>query len=221
MDGLQCIKIIPKTPLPIENLVSYRIIHGSCLGKPGSVRVDAFCGASLHINTRLVPSGSRILDFETLQEIAILSRGTLLADKITSLAVGTVGVGGGRHTEIVKQIYDVASLLRRANAGDIKTAHDSYRELTGFKVDCFRHDPPYTVSGVTTSVIRTLQSLASGYQGTCGAKHAQTLQGLSGELSLQALSIQGICPYCRCDLGAYLCHVPPNMYGECSILKGR
>lgn len=159
MDGLQCGKIIPKTPLPIENLVSYRVTYDSCLGRPGSVKVDAFCGADLSLDTRLIPSGSRILDFDTLQDIAILSRGALLADKITSLALGTVGVGGGCHTEIVKQIYDVASLLRQADTEDIKTAYDSYRRLTGFKVGCFRSDPPYTVSGVTASVIRTLCDL--------------------------------------------------------------
>lgn len=156
MDGLRCSEVVPRKPLPIENLVSYRVEYDSCLGRPERVKVDAFCGADLVLDTRLIPPRSRILDFETLQEITILSKGALLADKITSLAVGTVGVGGDRHTEIVKQIYDVASLLRQADVKDIKTAHDSYLRLTGFKVGCFGSDPPHTVSGVTASVIQTL-----------------------------------------------------------------
>ena len=113
----------------------------------------------MNLDTRLIPSGSRILDFETLQEMTILSRGALIADKITSLAVGTVGISGESHTEIVKQIYDIALLLRQADAKDLETAYDSYRRLTEFKVGCFRHDPPYTISNVTASVVQFLCGL--------------------------------------------------------------
>ena len=159
VDGLRCKKIIPRNPLPIQNLVSYRVTYDSCLGRRESVKVDAFCGAGLNLDTRLIPSGSQILDFETLQEMTILSRGALMADKITSLAIGTVGVGGGRHTEIVKQIYDIASLLRQASAKDLEIAHDSYPGLTEFKAGCFRRDPPYTISDVTASVVQSLHGL--------------------------------------------------------------
>ena len=157
--GLRCDRIHPKNPYPIDNLVSYKVTYDSCLGRRGRVKVDAFCGADLDLETRLVPPGSRILDFETLQSMTILSKGALMADKITSLAVGTVGVEGGCHTEIVKQIYDVASLLRQSDAGDIEAAHDSYQILTEFKAGCFRRDPPYTASDITASVIQTLCSL--------------------------------------------------------------
>ena len=159
VDGLRCDKVIPRNPLPIQNLVSYRVAYDSCLGRRASVKVDAFCGAGLNLDTRLIPPGSRILDFEIQQEMTILSRGALMADKITSLAGGTVGVGGGRYTETVKQIYDIASLLRQAGAKDLEVAHDSYRRLTEFKVGCFRSDPPYTVSDVTASVVRSLRGL--------------------------------------------------------------
>jgi hypothetical protein len=159
VDGLRCSKIDPRNPLPIENLVSYRIAYDSCLGRQERVKVDAFCGADMNLDTRLIPPGSRILDFETLQEMTILSRGALIADKITSLAVGTVGVNGESHTEIVKQIYDIALLLRQASAEDLETSHDSYRRLTEFKVGCFRHDPPYTISDVTASVVQLLCDL--------------------------------------------------------------
>ena len=159
MGGLQCDKITPKNPHPIENLVSYTVAYDSRFGRRGHVKVDAFCGADLDLETRLVPLGSQILDFETLQDITILSRGALMADKITSLAVGTVGVDDGRHTEIIKQIYDIVSLLRHADAGDIETAYDSYQILTEFKAGCFRRDPPYTVFGITASVVQTLCGL--------------------------------------------------------------
>ena len=158
VDGLRCRKIIPKDPLPIENFVSYRIIYNSCLGRQESVKVDAFCGAALHIDTQRIPHGSQILDFGTLQEMTILSRGALMADKMTSLAIGTVGIEIKNRTEIVKQIYDIATLLRQAVPKDLSIAYDSYQRLTEFKVGRFERDPPYTVSDVTLSIVQSLGS---------------------------------------------------------------
>ena len=158
VDGLRCSKIIPRKPLPIENFVSYRIMYDSCLGRQESVKVDAFCGADLHLDTQRIRAGSQILDFGTLQDMTILSRGTLIADKITSLAIGTVGIKAENRTEIVKQIYDIATLLRQANPKDLAIAYDSYQKLTGFKVGRFKRDPPYTVSDIISSIVQSLGS---------------------------------------------------------------
>lgn len=158
VDGLRCRRIIPRDPIPIENFISYRVMYDSCLGKQDSVKVDAFCDADLRLDTQRIQSGSKILDFGTLQEMTILSRGALVADKMTSLAVGTVGIKIENITEIVKQIYDIATLLRQAVPGDLSIAYDSYQRLTEFKVGCFKRDPPYTVSDVTLSIMQSLGS---------------------------------------------------------------
>lgn len=158
VDELRCQRIVPKNPFPIENLVSYRIHYNSCLGMPAHVKVDTFCGADINVNTQRISSGSRILDFETRQDMTILSRGALIADKVTSLAIGTVGISTDMLTEIVKQIYDIAMLLRQANEGDLAAVYDTYQILTKFKVDCFKRNPPYTVSDVCASMVHSLDS---------------------------------------------------------------
>ena len=155
-DGLRCSKITPKDPLPIEDFVSYRITYDSCLGRQGRVKVDAFCDAGLSLDTQRVPPDSRILDFGTRQEMTILSKGALMADKITSLAIGTVGVKAKSRTEIVKQIYDIATLLRQAATKDLVVAYDSYQRLTEFKVGRFKRDPPYTTPDVSASIVQSL-----------------------------------------------------------------
>ena len=118
-----------------------------------------FCGARINLETQRIPTNSRILDFKTLQDMKILSRGSLVADKITSLALGTVGIGADHYIEIIKQIYDIASMLRGASLADLETAYDSYPKLTGFKADCFRRSPPYAISDITDSIVESLRGL--------------------------------------------------------------
>lgn len=158
IDGLRCTKISPRDPLPIENFVSYWIMYNSCFGGQRRVKVDAFCNVDLDLDTQRIPSGSQILDFGMLQEMTILSKGTLMADKITSLAIGTVGVKAKSRTEIVKQIYDIATLLRQASVKDLMIAYDSYQKLTEFKVGRFKRNPPYMVSDVSSSIVKSLNS---------------------------------------------------------------
>ena len=81
-----------------------------------------------------------------------------MADKMTSLAIGTVGIEIKNRTEIVKQIYDIATLLRQAVPKDLSIAYDSYQRLTEFKVGRFERDPPYTASDVTLSIVQSLGS---------------------------------------------------------------
>lgn len=156
VDELRCERVVPLNPYPIENLVSYKVTYDSCLGRQGHVKVDAFCGANISVDTQRISPGSRILDFETRQGMTILSRGALIADKVTSLAIGTVGIKADRLTEIVKQIYDIAMLLRQASAEDLVIAYDTYQRLTRFKVSCFRRNPPYTVFDVSASMVQSL-----------------------------------------------------------------
>ena len=117
-DRLTCQRLSPKSPLPIDNLVSYFVEFPSCLeGNLDRIKIDAFCEADLDITTQRIPAGSRVLGFGIRQEMTILSRGSLLADKCTTMARGTIGLRAAKQTEIAKQIYTemtkfVMTLLR-------------------------------------------------------------------------------------------------------------
>ena len=153
-----CREHVPLSPYPLDNLVSYNITYASCFGGESRTKIDAFCNADLSLPLRQIPPGSKIMDFDVLQEMTILSRGSLLADKCTALALGTIGLKPNRKTEIAKQIYDMAVLLRSASRDDLAIAYDSYTKVTGFKVGCFKHDPPYTVSDIISSTVESLYS---------------------------------------------------------------
>ena len=52
----------------------------------------------------------------------ILSRGSLLGDKLTTLALGTIGLRPSRQTEIAKQVYDLGLLLKSSTTGSCGVA---------------------------------------------------------------------------------------------------
>ena len=160
-DGLTCRKHSPSDPYPIDNLVSYRVTFSSCLGGDSSIKIDAFCGADLGLAFRQIPAGSRILDFGILQNMTILSRGALLADKSTTLALETIGLKPPKETEIAKQLYDIAVLLRPAGRDDLETAYDSYTKMTGFKAASYRRDPPYTIPEIASDAAGSIRGLLS------------------------------------------------------------
>ena len=157
-DEFKCSEYVPRDPYPLDNLVSYTIVYASCFGGDARIKVDAFCNADLSLALRQIRHGSKIMDFDVLQGMTILSRGSLLADKSTALALGTIGLKPTRKTEIAKQIYDIAVLLRLASQDDLAVAYDSYTKMTRFKIGSFRRDPPYTISDVGSSMVQSLYS---------------------------------------------------------------
>lgn len=158
-DGLTCHKRSPISPYPIDNLASYTVTFPSCLGGDSSIKIDAFCGADLGLASKRIPAGSRILDFDILQDMTILSRGSLLADKSTTMALGTIGLKPTKQAEIAKQLYDMAVLLRSACRDDLEIAYDAYTKMTGFKVASFRRDPPYAIPEVASDAAGSIRDL--------------------------------------------------------------
>lgn len=145
----------PRKPHPLDNLASYRAFFDSCFGNRAHVKVDFFCDARIELGSRTVGAGHAVLDFETPADIRILTRGWLLADKLTSLALGTVGLRSSRQIEMAKQIYDVGTLIRGAGAGDIAEAFEAFPELTAMKAGKFdggRYGPREIVDDVAESV---------------------------------------------------------------------
>ena len=105
--------------IPKNNLVTYNVRYRSCFGQERQVKVDFLYGLDLDYGTRAVPAGTEIMGFETPHEMKILTRSALMADKVGTLAAGTIGLDTSRHGEIAKQVFDVGVLLDGATVGDI------------------------------------------------------------------------------------------------------
>ena len=180
-DGIECRELRPRNPYPLDNLVSYSILYDSCFGQQGRVKVDFFCDVDLALESQTIRPGTHVLGFNTVQSMNILSKGSLLADKITSLALGTIGLKRTRKAEIAKQIYDIGTLLRVSGREDIAAAFDTYERLTSLKLGHFQHDPPYTVSDIGISIAQSVHGLLSlGSAISITKEHTRRYDGFSG-----------------------------------------
>lgn len=109
----------PPKAAPKNNLVTYDVRYKSCVGPMSSVKVDFLYGLDVDYETRTVPAGEEIIGFKIPHEMEILTRSALMADKIGTLAMGTIGVEERRVGEVAKQVFDVGTLLGGATADDI------------------------------------------------------------------------------------------------------
>ena len=64
------------------------------------VKVDFFCDVDIRISSELVKPGFSLFGFDTTHEMSILSKGSLLGDKITTMAIGTIGLKLARQAEV-------------------------------------------------------------------------------------------------------------------------
>ena len=134
-------KYNPKNPAPIPNLVTYLVEYNSCFGKPETVKVDYLCDMPLKLPTQKIKAGEEIIEFKIDYSSEILTRGALIGDKITTLALQKIGLqnpkNGTLSDDIPKQVYDIASLLKSATDKDIQESLLVFLNLTAFKVKIY------------------------------------------------------------------------------------
>ena len=105
--------------VPKNNLVTHNVQYKSCLGLEQSVKVDFLHSLDLDYGTRTVPAGMKIMGFRMPHKMRMLTRSALMADKVGTLAAGTIGLDVSRANEIAKQVFDVGVLLYGSTVGDI------------------------------------------------------------------------------------------------------
>ncbi|MCA9828805.1 MAG: nucleotidyl transferase AbiEii/AbiGii toxin family protein [Nitrosopumilus sp.] len=154
----------PKHPLPIPNLVSYYVEYTSCFGQPNTIKVDYLCDVQLQLPTQNITTTQEIIEFKIDYNIKILTRGALIGDKITTLALRKIGLpkskNGTFSDDLPKQIYDIATLLKSATEKDIDESLDVFMTFTSFKVQIYDHGK-YNVQEILDTMISSIESLLS------------------------------------------------------------
>ena len=102
-----------------NNLVTYNVRYRSYSGLERRVKVDFLYSLDLDYGTRIIPAGTYVMGFRIPHEMRVLMRSALMADKVGTLAVGTIGLDVSRVSEIAKQVFDVGVLLDGATVDDI------------------------------------------------------------------------------------------------------
>lgn len=165
-DGIHLKRHVPERPYPLENLLSYKVYFDSNFGANENVKVDVFCDVWIKLDVVDIRAGYPVIGFQTPRDIKALSRGWLLGDKMSSIALNTVGlkqkVRGGKpkpQTEIVKQVYDMAVLLRGISYTEAVGALDAFKVMTGLKAAKFDVGR-YSVSEIAGDMVTSASSLA-------------------------------------------------------------
>lgn len=143
---------------PMSNLRSYEARYDSVLGGEDYVSVDFMCELDVEFPAKTVTE-TNLFGQDISYRASILTRGGLIGDKLTSLALGGIGISPSRQAAIPKQIYDVGTQLRMSSEQDIAEALGAFDALTEFKVRKYTRDPPYTVDGTLETIKETLRAL--------------------------------------------------------------
>ncbi|MCY4490294.1 MAG: nucleotidyl transferase AbiEii/AbiGii toxin family protein [Thaumarchaeota archaeon] len=155
MTDIKCEKIVPMKPYPIDNLISYYVEYKSCLTDKDRIKIDFLCNVNIQICSEIIKSGFELFDFSTKHDIKILSKGSLLGDKLTTMALGTIGLKLTKQTEIAKQIYDIGILLNVSKKPDLHISFDTFKSLTDFKISHFNHVPKYTIADISDNIAKS------------------------------------------------------------------
>ncbi|MCE2507178.1 MAG: nucleotidyl transferase AbiEii/AbiGii toxin family protein [Nitrosopumilaceae archaeon] len=154
----------PKRPAPIPNLVTYYIEYTSCFGQSDTVKVDYLCDVQLQLPTQNITTTQEIIDFKINYNAKILTRGALIGDKITTLALRKIGLpkpqNGNFSDDLPKQIYDIATLLKSATEKDIDESLEVFMTLTAFKVQIYDNGK-YEVQEILDTILFSIKSLLS------------------------------------------------------------
>ncbi len=150
----------PRNPYPIPNLASYYVEYDSCFDKPETVKIDYLCGFSSNLPTQTISNEQEIIEFKIDYPVKILTRGAIIGDKITTLALEKIGLQKPKFYDIPKQIYDIATLLKGAAENDISESLDAFITLTGFKVGIFGNGL-YTTGEIIDRINSSIQGLFS------------------------------------------------------------
>lgn len=153
---MQLRKYRPRNPHPLKNLLTYNAYFDSCFGGRKHVKIDIFSEVGVELDAKVIKAGSTVVDFKLPRDMRVLSRGWLLGDKMTALALNTVGVRRGIGT--AKQSYDMGTLLRGATKKDMVDAFEAFDVLTGLKAAKF-DDGRYSAKHIAADIASSVPSL--------------------------------------------------------------
>ncbi len=150
-------QIDPNDPLPVKNLVSYSVEFKSCLGMTTGIKIDFVSDMNLDISKK-TSQNIEVFSVPIDHTITILSKGALIGDKISTLALHSIGVPQNTG-HVPKQIFDVAGLLNSVDDEIVSDTLNSFDNLTTQKIQNYTSSPIPTTSDILADIDSSLSSL--------------------------------------------------------------
>lgn len=88
----------------------------------------------------------------------MLTKGALLADKMTTLALGGIGLPERRLREVPKQVYDIATLIRMSGENEIAAALGMLDDAIMSRAGLHEDGANITTTSTIASIQRSVES---------------------------------------------------------------
>ncbi len=158
-------KIVPKDRYPIPNILSYYVRYRSCLGHDDNIKVDFLCDVDISLPKITIQPGFVLFNFIIDYPMDVLTHGSLIGDKLTTLALEKIGLPERKFSDIPKQVYDIATLLKLGSETVFQEAFSTFEKFTQFKMDHYEIEQPYKlndiITGIEDSVFNLLDTTSS------------------------------------------------------------
>lgn len=154
---------------PIDNLVTYRIHYKSHFGGEGDVSVDFVYSEDItRLPTDTLQHDDLYFGLKVPAYITLFSIGALLADKLVTLGLKTIGMRPKRPdssslpSNTPKQIFDLGILLRKASRSDLESALVAFPAIVISQVSHRTAEPKHSPIDVCRDIVNSVDSLLSG-----------------------------------------------------------
>lgn len=168
----------PKRKKPIP-MIRYDAYYESRVTKTQSrVKIEIMYGFEIvsKILKKRLTGIQELFDFNVDYDLEIYERESLIADKLTALSIGTIGLQPNETAQITKHIYDIASLIGTREMGSIQNTLQMYPIFANYE-NSFRDGGlsfPYdliideTLNSLENTIDKRFYQLTEGQAGNHG-----------------------------------------------------
>lgn len=140
-------------------LLTYYIPYKSVLGmEEAEIKVEVWHEFNKPMPSKRIEQGFDLFSFETDFPIDIFDKGSLIGDKITTLALSSIGVPRKRYGDIPKHIYDISGLLKISGLEDLKVVKPAFDLICEYENTFFTDGRSFTAEKIIDDIIKSLDS---------------------------------------------------------------
>ncbi len=124
-------------------LLTYDCKYGSVFNDSASMKFEIFYENDMETKSRKIEAGTNMMGFKIDFPMSIYDPGSLIGNKLTTLPFNTVGIGPKRRIDVIRQIYDIATLLKStASFPPMETITNMFKKTSLEEISYFNENPP-------------------------------------------------------------------------------
>ncbi len=130
----------PNKKLP---LLTYFCNYQSSIEDNPELKIEIFHNNNMQIQSKLIHSEDEIIGLPIDFPLSIYDHGSLIGDKLTTLPFKTIGIDSNRESDVPKQIYDIATLLKNISRElPLELIFDTFRQISRDEISYFTNHAP-------------------------------------------------------------------------------